>query len=71
MSLRKKKIKDGAKVKDEVRIAPGDETLADLPLVDYEKHGLTASAGAVAVTGKYTWGENAFEWQKEAEEEEE
>lgn len=31
-----KKIKEGAKVKDEVKIAKGDEHLAEIPLVDYD-----------------------------------
>lgn len=31
-----KKIKASAKVKDEVKIAEGDEHIADLPLFDYD-----------------------------------
>lgn len=66
-----KKIKDGAKVKDEVRIAPGDEYMADLPLVDYEKARFDGECRCRGGDWKVYVGENAFEWQKEAEEEEE
>ena len=64
-----KKIKDGAKVKDEVRIAEGDEHLADLPLVDYEKARFDGECRCRGGDWKVYTGPTAFEWPKEAEEE--
>ena len=64
-----KKIKDGAKVKDEVKIAPGDEHMADRPLVDYEKARFDGECRCRGGDWKVYTGETAFEWPKESEEE--
>ena len=63
-----KTIKDGAKIKDEVLIAPGDEYMADLPLVDYEKARFDGECRCRGGDWKVYTGETAFEWPKEAEE---
>ena len=61
-------IKDGAVVSDEVTIAPGDEYMADLPLVDYEKARFEGECRCRGGDWKVYTGETAFEWPKEAEE---
>ena len=55
-------IKDGAKIKDEVKIAPGDEYMADLPLVDYEKARFDGECRCRGGDWKVYVGEKPFEW---------
>ena len=64
-----KEISDGAKIKDEVRIAPGDEYMADLPLVDYEKARFEGECRCRGGDWRVYCGDKLFEWPKEAEEE--
>ena len=63
-----KEIADGAMIKDEVRIAKGDEYMADLPLVDYEKARFDGECRCRGGDWKVYTGETAFEWPKKAEE---
>jgi hypothetical protein len=67
-----KKIKDSATVKDEVRIAEGDEYMADLPLVDYERARYEGECRCRGGDWKVYTGPTAFSWDsiapKEAKE---
>ena len=63
-----KTIKDGATVKDEVRIAPGDEYMADLPLVDYEKARFDGECRCRGGDWKVWCEKTPFEWTVKAEE---
>ena len=60
--LFEKKIKDGAKVKDEVKIAPGDEALADIPLIDYDRARYDAECRGRGGDWKIYEGKTAFDW---------
>lgn len=61
-------IEDGAKIKDEVRIAKGDEYMANYSLVDYEKARFEGECRCRGGDWRVYCGETAFEWPKEAEE---
>lgn len=61
-----KEIKDGAVVSDEVKIAPGDEHMADFPLVDYEKARFDGECRCRGGDWKVYTGETAFEWPVKA-----
>lgn len=57
-----KKIKDGAKVKDDVRIAKGDEHLADLPLVNYDRERYQGECRCRGGDWAVYEGKTAFSW---------
>lgn len=61
-----KTIKDGAKIKDEVRIAKGDEHMADLPLVEYEKKRFDGECRCRGGDWKVYCGDVAFAWPKKS-----
>lgn len=60
--LYEKKIKDGSKVKDEVKIATGDEALADVPLIDYDRARYDAECRGRGGDWKVYEGKTAFSW---------
>lgn len=57
-----KEIADGAKIKDSVGIAPGDEHLADLPLIDYDRDRYNLDARCRGSDWKVYEGSVAFSW---------
>jgi hypothetical protein len=57
-----KKIKDGSKVKDEVKIAPGDENLADAPLIDYDRARYDAECRGRGGDWKVYCVDSPFDW---------
>lgn len=63
-----KEIKDGAVVSDEVKIAPGDEYMSDLPLVDYERARFEGECRCRGGDWKVWCGETEFAWPVKAEE---
>lgn len=67
--LFEKKIKDGAKVKDEVKIAEGDEALADVPLIDYDRARYDAECRGRGGDWKVYCGKEPFKWPEDEPEE--
>lgn len=58
-----KKIKDGAVVKDEVRIAEGDEYLAEIPLIDYDYARFEGECRCRGGDWKVYKGDVPFAWE--------
>lgn len=57
-----KEIQDGAVVKDEVRIAEGDEYMADIPLIDYDYARYEGDARCRGGDWKVYKGDVPFDW---------
>lgn len=57
-----KKIKEGAKVKDEVKIAKGDEHLSDISLFDYDRARYEMDCRCRGGDWKVYCGDSPFDW---------
>lgn len=58
-----KEMQDGATVKDDVKIAPGDEYMADLPLVDYDYNRYAIDCRCRGGDWKVYKGDIPFDWE--------